>query len=186
MSNLRELYQQVIIDHNKNPRNYCVCEHCNHMQDGHNPLCGDSITVYVDVDVDVDVDEEQGIIKDICFQGHGCAIAMASASLMTEAVKGKSVASALKLLSMFQQLLTGGNGGNETNAATSIAANVSDMQQVAQEVSNVALGKLEVFAGVREFPIRIKCATLPWHTLKAALLSGENKEKEGRDAVSTE
>lgn len=153
-NNLRDLYQQLIIDHSKHPRNCCICEHANHKQDGNNPLCGDRLTLYVD--------EENGVIADICFQGQGCAIAMASASLMTEAVKGKTVAEALQLFAKFQQLVTG--------AATPVATDHDQGQQ-----GGLDLGKLEVFVGVKEFPIRVKCATLPWHTLKAAL-AGEKIE----------
>jgi len=153
MSNLRDLYQQVIIDHSKHPRNFCTCDHANHVQDGHNPLCGDRITLYVD--------EHDGTITDVCFQGHGCAISTASASLMTEAIKGKTVAEALQLCVAFQQLLT-------TEGIDGVVGNCAD-----ESISK--LGKLAVFVGVKEFPLRVKCATLPWHTLKAAL-TGEKKE----------
>ena len=147
-NNLRDLYQQVIIDHSKRPRNFCVCEHANHVQDGHNPLCGDRITIYVDA--------KDNTIVDICFQGQGCAISMASASLMTEAVKGKTVAEFLQLFATFQKLVTS-----------------PVEQEVAGELTE-KLGKLAVLAGVREFPIRVKCATLAWHTLKAALTGEAN------------
>lgn len=194
MSNLRDLYQQVIIDHSKNPRNCCVCENANHMQEGFNPLCGDHLTVTLYVDA------KSNIITDICFQGQGCAIAMASASLMTEAVKGKTVAEALHTFAQFQKLVTSpvtapvavaeqpaAKQFGEMAAMAAIAvspiaaadADSSSLEQLAEE-----LGKLAVFTGVREFPIRIKCATLAWHTLKAALeedggnanSSGEKKE----------
>lgn len=138
---LTNLYQQVIIDHSKNPRNFCIIEHPTTSQEGFNPLCGDKVKIYLN--------EHNGIIENICFQGSGCAISMASASLMSEIIKGKSIAEVLELASEFQKLLTTG------------------------EQKNLAkLGKLAVLAGVAEYPMRVKCATLPWHTLKAAL----NKE----------
>jgi len=144
-SELRDLYQQVIIDHSKNPRNFCICEGANHIKEGYNPLCGDKIKLYIK--------EKNGIIEDVCFQGIGCAISMSSASLMSEAIKGKTIAEAMKLFDEFQKLLT-----------------VKDYKEDAK-----LLGKLEVLAGVAEYPMRIKCATLPWHTLKAAL-NDEEKE----------
>jgi len=150
MSELRELYQEVILDHGKAPRNFRAVEGANRHADGHNPLCGDRITVYVKA-----ADE---VIEEIGFQGAGCAISTASASMMTEALKGKSFAESREIFSAFHALLTGERDVQETAAL---------------------LGKLQVFSGVREFPIRVKCATLPWHTLRAAL--------EGRaDAVTTE
>lgn len=139
MTDLRELYQEVIIDHSKNPRNFCVCENANHIKEGYNPLCGDKIKLYVK--------EKNGVIEDVCFQGAGCAISTASASLMSEAIKGKTVKEALELFDLFQKLVT-----------TQGEQNISEK-----------LGKLAVLAGVAEFPIRIKCATLAWHTMKAAL-----------------
>lgn len=138
MSDLRELYQQVILDHNRSPRNFRELPDANHTADGHNPLCGDRITVWVRVDGDV--------VADIGFQGTGCAISQASASLMTTAVKGKPVAEAERLFQAFQAMVTGRG-----------------------EPDRAALGKLFAFAGVREFPARVKCANLPWHTLHAAL-----------------
>jgi nitrogen fixation NifU-like protein len=137
MSELRELYQTTILDHNKSPRNFRVPEGTNARADGHNPLCGDKLTVHVALDDDT--------VRDIGFQGSGCAISTASASLMTQAVKGKPVAEALRLFEAFHALLTTGGEPSE------------------------ALGKLAVFAGVREFPMRVKCATLAWHTLRNAL-----------------
>jgi len=150
MSELRELYQEVILDHSKAPRNFRTPDEITHEADGRNPLCGDTFTVFVDV--------KDGRIKDIGFQGHGCAISTASASMMTESVRGKSRAEAEALFARFHDLITG-----ESKAPA----------------GGPALGKLEVFSGVREYPVRIKCATLPWHTLKAAL------EGEGQ-TVSTE
>jgi nitrogen fixation NifU-like protein len=137
MSELRELYQTTILDHNKSPRNFRVPADANARADGHNPLCGDQLSVHVTLC--------DGTLRDIGFQGSGCAISTASASLMTQAVKGKSVAEALRLFDAFHALLTAGGEPSE------------------------ALGKLALFAGVREFPMRVKCATLAWHTLRNAL-----------------
>jgi nitrogen fixation protein NifU and related proteins len=142
MSDLRELYQEVILDHHKRPRNFGALDAANHHADGHNPLCGDRITVHVDVEGDV--------IRGVSFEGAGCAISRASASLMTDAVKGKPVAEAEKLFAEFHRMVTSG---------------------VDEEVE-AALGKLAVFCGVREFPSRVKCASLAWHTLHAALDGG--------------
>jgi nitrogen fixation NifU-like protein len=148
MSELRELYQQVILDHYKRPRNLHKLQHANRTAQGFNPLCGDKITLYLTV--------EDGIIQDVAFEGSGCAISTASASMMTENVKGKTVAEATAVFERFHALVAGE------------AAPVTD-----------GMGKLGVFAGVREFPLRIKCATLAWHTMKAAL--------EGKtDTVATE
>lgn len=146
MNDLRELYQQVIFDHYKRPRNQHALEHASHEAQGHNPLCGDQVKVYLDV--------EDGVIRDVGFEGGGCAIATASASLMTEALKGKRVEEVERLFGEFHDLVTG-------------AAHPAD------------LGKLEALGGVREFPARVKCATLAWHTLRAAL-----DHKHGR--ISTE
>jgi nitrogen fixation protein NifU and related proteins len=142
-SELNDLYQEVIIDHSKHPRNCHVCENANHIKEGYNPLCGDKIKLYVK--------EKNGIIEDVCFQNIGCAISTASASLMSEAIKGKTVAEALKLFEEFQALLT--------------LKEAKDSRE--------KLGKLAVLAGVAEYPMRVKCATLPWHTLKAALTDDE-------------
>jgi len=140
MSDLRELYQTTILDHNKQPRNFRVPEGANRRAAGHNPLCGDRVVVHLVL--------EDGVVKDVGFQGAGCAISTASASLMTQAVKGKSAAEVQKLFDAFHELLT------------------SDPQR---EVDVEGVGKLAVFAGVREYPVRVKCATLAWHTLRAAL-----------------
>jgi nitrogen fixation NifU-like protein len=137
MSELRELYQTTILDHNKSPRNFRVPADANARADGHNPLCGDKISVHVALG--------DHTLRDIGFQGSGCAISTASASLMTQAVKGKSVADALELFDEFHTLVTAGGAPSQ------------------------ALGKLAVFAGVREYPMRVKCATLAWHTLRNAL-----------------
>ncbi len=149
MSELRDLYQQVILDHNKSPRNFRVLEPASRKLDGYNPLCGDKITLYLALDGDV--------VADAAFVGSGCAISTASASLMTESVRGKSIAEVRQLFERVHALLT-------------------DEDAVAE-----GLGKLEVFSGVREFPMRVKCASLPWHTLKAAL-DGEGSD----EPVSTE
>ena len=143
MSELRELYQTVILDHNKNPRNSGTLEKPSHSADGNNPLCGDVIHVTLRVEDDV--------VKDLRFEGVGCAISTASASLMTQAVKGRSVSEALELFDDFHKLVTTDAPANETE-----------------------LGKLVVFAGVREFPVRVKCATLAWHTLKNALKGSDD------------
>ena len=139
-SELRELYQQVILDHNKSPRNFRVMENPTQEADGHNPLCGDTLHIYLHV--------EDGIIKDVSFKGSGCAISKASASLMTSMIKGKTVEDAEKLFENFHDLVTGKLGEN------------ADLTE---------LGKLAVFAGVQEFPVRVKCASLAWHTMESAL-----------------
>jgi nitrogen fixation NifU-like protein len=137
MSDLRDLYQEVILDHNKRPRNFRTIEPCSHHADGYNPLCGDKVTVYLDI--------QDGIIKDVAFQGSGCAISTASASLMTEALKGKAVADVEDLFQDFHDVVTG------------------------TVESSRKLGKLAILAGVRDYPSRVKCATLAWHALHAAL-----------------
>jgi nitrogen fixation NifU-like protein len=153
MSELRDLYQEVILDHNRRPRNFAKPAHANREAHGDNPLCGDKVAIFLDI--------EDGRIADVGFQGRGCAISMASASLMTEIVKGKSVAEARKLFRRFQELVTGKDSSDES----------------------VDLEKLEVLSGVREFPMRVKCATLSWHTLAAAM-EQENStvSTEGEDA----
>jgi SUF system NifU family Fe-S assembly protein len=140
MSDLRELYQELIIDHSKRPRNFRAPEGANRQLDGYNPLCGDKVTVYVELQDDR--------INDIGFRGSGCAISTASASVMTETLKGKTLAEAETLFAIFHGLVTGKppSGGKTPE-----------------------LGKLAVFSGVSEFPARVKCATLAWHTLHAIL-----------------
>ena len=138
MSELNDLYQEVILDHNRRPHNFRAIEAASAKQEGYNPLCGDRLTLYLSVDGDV--------IKDAAFQGHGCAISKASASMMTDAVKGKTVAEARRLFDQFHAMIT------------------SNPDAPAPD-----LGKLSVFAGVREFPTRVKCASLAWHTMKAAV-----------------
>jgi nitrogen fixation NifU-like protein len=136
MSDLRDLYQQVIMDHNKNPRNFREINDANHLAHGNNPLCGDALVVYLKMNGEV--------IDDVSFQGSGCAISMASASLMTEILKGKTLQEAEKLYDGVHKALTGEEGGQLS-------------------------GKLEVLGGVKEFPARVKCATLSWHTVHAAM-----------------
>lgn len=136
MSDLKELYQDLIIDHGRHPRNFGPCDHANHVKEGFNPLCGDKVTLYVNT--------RDNIIENISFEGTGCAISMASASLMTEAVKGKSIENAKELFDNFHQLVT-------------------------KAKANESLGKLAALAGVAEYPMRVKCATLAWHTLACAL-----------------
>jgi nitrogen fixation NifU-like protein len=147
MSDLRDLYQEVIFDHYRKPRNFHPLAAANHHAEGFNPLCGDRLTLFLLVDDDV--------IKDVSFEGSGCAISMASASLMTEYIKGKRVDEVEPLFEHFHDMVTDDHATAEN------------------------LGKLEVLAGVREFPARVKCATLAWHTLKAAL-------QDQAEAVSTE
>jgi nitrogen fixation NifU-like protein len=149
VSELGDLYQELILDHKKKPRNFgeLTDEHAHHA-DGVNPLCGDKVRVFLVVD--------DGVVRDVKFSGEGCAISTASASLMTESIKGKTVEEAHALFKTFHALVMGEDEGEP-----------------------VPLGKLEAFAGVREFPMRVKCATLAWHTLEAAL--------DGKDQpVSTE
>lgn len=149
MSDLRDLYQEVIFDHNRHPRNFGKLEGANRHAVGHNPLCGDRLTLYLKV--------ENDLISDVRFEGMGCAISTASASLMTERLKGMNVADAEALFGRFHDLLT--------NAAT--------------DDDTASLGKLTVLLGVREYPARVKCATLAWHTLHAALANQDH-------AVTTE
>ncbi len=136
-ADLRDLYQQVIMDHNKKPRNFREMKDANHLAHGNNPLCGDALVVFVKLDGDV--------IEDLSFQGSGCAISVASASLMTETLKGKTLEQAEHIYQQMHKQLTG------------------------EEFDHAALGKLEVLGGVKEFPARVKCATLSWHTMHAAM-----------------
>lgn len=139
---MRELYQQMIIDHGRHPRNFHRLEQFNHMKVGNNPLCGDKLVLYVQ--------EQNGVIEAVSFEGEGCAISMASASMMTEALKGKTIAEAEQLFEQFHQMITEGADGD-------------------------ALGKLAVLAGVKDYPMRVKCATLAWHTVDAALHDDNNE-----------
>ena len=148
MSDLRDLYQEVILEHSKAPRNYRKLTVASHKAEGYNPLCGDHFMVYLNL--------EGNSIREISFEGSGCAISKASASMMTQAVKGKSRADAERIFAAFHKLVTGQGNGDQAE-----------------------LGKLAVFSGVSEFPVRVKCATLAWHALQAAL---EDKH----EAISTE
>lgn len=141
MFELRDLYQQVIVDHNKSPRNFGRLDHFNHEADGYNPLCGDKLHVYLDVN-------DAGIIDAVSFEGEGCAISVASASLMTESLKGTAVSEFRQRFENFQHMVT------------------SDLDELPDEAT---MGKLAVLSGVREFPSRIKCASLCWHTMKSAV-----------------
>jgi len=151
MSDLRDLYQEVILDHSRNPRNFRKSETANRTAVGYNPLCGDKMTLFITV--------ENGIITDASFQGSGCAISTASASMMTESLKGKTEEEADEMFQQFQNMVTA---------------------PMDQEPETEALGKLRVFAGVREFPARVKCASLAWHTLEAAI------HEDTEEPVSTE
>ncbi len=141
MDELRDLYQATILDHNKKPRNFRVIDDADRRADGHNPLCGDKLTVYLALD-------DEGRVADVSFHGSGCAISTASASLMTELVKGRTIDEIEAEFGRFHELVT-----SATDAPVDVAA----------------LGKLAVFSGVREYPMRVKCATLAWHTLRAAI-----------------
>ena len=147
MSELRDLYQEVILDHAKRPRNFGRPEHFDHEAHGHNPLCGDKIDVFLILGKD-------DRVEDIRFDGRGCAISMASASLMTELLKGKTEAEAKRLFERFHEMVT-----HEESGDTLPDARPDDLE------------RLQVLAGVRQFPMRVKCATLPWHTFNAALAS---------------
>ena len=148
MDDLRELYQATILGHNKKPRNFRVIEDSSHEADGHNPLCGDQLTLYARI-------TDDGTLEDVSFQGSGCAISKASASLMTDHVMGKSLAEIDADFERFHDLVT---------------------SSPSEDTNTDGLGKLAVFAGVREYPMRVKCATLAWHALKAAL-EGEASAK---------
>lgn len=152
MAELNELYQQVILDHNKNPRNFKRLETANREQEGYNPLCGDQITLYLQMDGD--------LIKDVGFQGSGCAISKAAASMMTSAIKGKTKVEAEVMFDEFHRMVKG---------------------ELDAETEQNHLGRLKIFSGVREYPARVKCASLSWHTLRAAI-----EQKGGAGSVSTE
>ena len=149
MSELSDLYQEVILEHNKNPRNFREISNADQYADGKNPLCGDALRVYVAMDGDT--------ITDVAFKGSGCAISKASASMMTQSVKGKTKSEAEHIFGEFHRMVTG---------------------DLDIETDENDLGKLKIFSGVLEFPARVKCASLSWHTLNAAL--------KGEDVVSTE
>jgi nitrogen fixation NifU-like protein len=149
MSELNDLYQEVILDHNRRPHNFRVIDHASAKQEGYNPLCGDRLTLFLTLDGEV--------ITDAAFQGSGCAISKASASLMTDAVKGKTITEARALFDQFHDMITSDPG-----------------------TPTADLGKLSVFSGVRDYPTRVKCASLAWHTMKAAVAH------QGDAPVSTE
>ena len=149
MSELSELYQQVILDHNKKPRNFQRLEGANRSAEGFNPLCGDQLTVYLQMD--------EGVVREVSFVGTGCAISKASASMMTQAVKGRTREETLALFEEFHRMVTG---------------------ELDEEAEPNQLGRLKIFAGVRDYPARVKCASLPWHTMHAAL--------EGEESATTE
>ena len=149
MSELSDLYQQVILDHNKKPRNFRKLEAANRVAEGYNPLCGDQLTVYMQL--------EDEMVRDVSFEGSGCAISKAAASMMTQSVKGKTKQEAESLFDEFHRMVTG---------------------QLDEEATPNQLGRLTIFSGVRDFPARVKCASLSWHTMHAAL--------NGEDSVSTE
>lgn len=149
MSELNDLYQEVILEHNKNPRNFRDIEDATNTADGKNPLCGDALRVYVTI--------EDGKVEDVAFKGSGCAISKASASMMTQAVKGKTKEEAEVLFDEFHKMVTG---------------------EIDIETEETQLGKLKIFAGVLEFPARVKCASLSWHTLHAALNNEEEASTE--------
>lgn len=151
MSDLRDLYQELILEHSKAPRNFRVLSDANGHAEGYNPLCGDHFTIYLQMDGDT--------IRDVTFQGTGCAISKASASMMTQTVKGKTKAEAEELFHRFHALVT-----NQPNSPGKGANGTSKEDH---------LGKLAVFAGVRDYPVRVKCATLAWHTLHAALAGAQ-------------
>jgi nitrogen fixation NifU-like protein len=150
MADLRELYQEVILDHYKRPRNCRRPDDANKHADGFNPLCGDKVSVFLRL--------EDGVVRDIAFQGSGCAISTASASMMTESLKGKSEAEVARIFESFHDLVTGRSPADADGSG---------------------LGKLAVFSGVRDYPVRVKCATLAWHTMRAAL-------EGSRETVATE
>ena len=144
MSDLRDLYQDLIVDHSRNPRNFREMPEANHLADGFNPLCGDKLRLYLKID-------DEGVIRDASFKGSGCAISTASASIMTAMVKNQTIERARDLFETFHQLVT------------------RPHEELDPADAGLGLGKMAVFAGVNEFPARVKCATLPWHTLKNAL-----------------
>lgn len=150
MSDLNDLYQETILDHNRRPRNFQKLDGANRTAEGYNPLCGDQVTVFLRL--------EDGVVRDVSFQGSGCAISKASASMMTSSVKGKTAAEAAGLFKAFHTMVTADFGAT---------------------LDPLELGKLAAFSRVREFPIRVKCATLPWHALRAALEGGQ-------ETISTE
>ena len=146
MHDLDELYQEVLLDHNFRPRNFRKLDNANRTADGYNPLCGDTITLYLNV--------EDQVISDVGFEAQGCAISKATASMMTEGIKGKSTSEAEKIFDAFRRMVT---------------------QTSAEDIDSDVLGDLEILSGVSKYPARIKCATLSWHTLNAALNGNERR-----------
>lgn len=146
----KELYQEIILEHNRSPRNFGVLEHATHVMEGRNPLCGDQYKIYMVI--------KDGIIKEVRFEGSGCAISKASASVMTTVIKGKTIAEAERYFTLFHKIVTGETDEEETFESA---------------------GKIAAFAGVAEFPVRVKCASLAWHTMHNAL-------KGNKTSVSTE
>ena len=165
MSELRELYQTTILDHSRQPKNFGKLDECTHKAEGYNPLCGDKVTVYLEIDGDH--------VKDIRFDGAGCAISTASASLMTEALKGRTIEEARTLFRRVHETMTGQATGDGDAAATGADGATAP-------AADVELGKLAVFEGVRQYPLRVKCATLAWHTLNNAI------DGKGDEVVVTE
>jgi nitrogen fixation NifU-like protein len=163
MDDLRDLYQEVILDHGRNPRNFGKLPNANRTANGDNPMCGDQLTIYMHVGDD-------GVVDETSFEGRGCAISMASASLMTEMLKGRKEADAMALFNRFHEIAT----GRESGACADHGHDHDHAEPGLDEVAE----RLEVMSGVREFPMRVKCATLAWHTMKAAL--------EGDETVKTE
>jgi nitrogen fixation NifU-like protein len=158
MSELSELYQQVILDHNKKPRNFHKLETANRTAEGYNPLCGDQLKVYIELEDDV--------VRDVSFEGSGCAISKAAASMMTQSVKGKTRQEVETLFDEFHRMV---------------------MDELDEETEPNHLGRLTIFAGVRDFPARVKCASLSWHTMHAALNGQEETSTEGAlDPVSAQ
>lgn len=149
MSELRDLYQEIILDHGKNPRNFHKVEGAAHQAKGYNPLCGDSVQVFLTID-------RAGLITDAAFQGRGCAISIASASLMTEAIKGRTVEAAKALFAEFRHLVTAEDGHDHADH------------------NHEDLGSLVALGGVRQYPSRVKCATLAWHTMVSAAAGDAN------------
>jgi nitrogen fixation NifU-like protein len=152
---LRELYQEVILDHSRHPRHHGVLENASHKAEGYNPLCGDRVTVYLRLDAD-------NRVADIKFEGRGCAISQASASMMTDMLKGRTATEADRLMTGFLHLVKG--------------EDASDLLEDDRE-------RLEVMGGISEFPMRVKCATLAWHTYRNAVEEGKNAVEEGKNAV---
>lgn len=164
MPELDDLYQELILDHNKNPHNFYKLENADRSAEGFNPLCGDKVTIYMKLEGDV--------IKEISFQGSGCAISKASASLMTETLKNKTKAEAETFFTKFHQMVTGKQSLDESkNSKAKPGASTDSLNRQITGNGHFELGKLSAFSGVKDYPVRVKCATLAWHTFRAALES---------------